>query len=53
MIKEQLKLEAEMGKRNCLFRPFYIICQHSHATVLFSQACSNDDDDADGNDDLI
>jgi hypothetical protein len=59
MIKEQLKLDAEMRKRNCPFCPFYIICQYTHATVLFSHACSDDDDDYDddnddyGNDDLL
>jgi hypothetical protein len=51
MIKEQLKLEAEMRKRNWPFCPFYIIRQYTHSTVLFFHACSDDDDDDDDDDD--
>jgi len=53
MIKEQLKLDAEMRKGNCPFCSFYIICQYTHVTVFFSHACSDDDDDDDGNDDPL
>jgi hypothetical protein len=48
MIKEQLKLDAEMRKGNCPFCPFYVTCQYTHATVFFTHACSDDDDDDDG-----
>jgi hypothetical protein len=46
MIKEQLKLDAVIRKRHCPFCP----CQYTHATIRFSRACNDDDDD---NDDLI